>query len=70
MGVPIGEWGRHAHQWLWNFKEVGHAAGIWACIRKFDQACDLFIYLIVYFVVNCFLSIFLMLSTVEICYVK
>ena len=38
-----------------------------ACIGKFDQisTCNSFIYLIIYFIINCLFSIVFTLSTVE-----
>ena len=65
-GVGRGAWGVGASrpQCLWNLKKVGNAAGTVAYIGNFDHisACNSYIYFIIYFIVNCFLSIVLILG--------
>ena len=73
MDVPIGGVGRHtilppSSHCLLNLNKAGHAGGgTIACIGKFDQisARNPFIYLRIYFIVNCFLSMVLIVRTVE-----
>ena len=56
----VGHEGNHTPHMSMNLHE-GHAAGAFVCIVKFDQisTCNSFIHFIIYFIVNCFLSIVL-----------